>query len=110
MEAALACARATLERAATHANELLYGSTAPATRDQVVLAAKEGQLAKMIVTRNVIDVVDRAMTLSGGSGYMAASPLARMYRDVRAAPFMQPFSPLEIFEFVGRVSLGIAVT
>ena len=110
MEAALASARATLERAATHANELLYGSTTPATRDQVVLAAKEGQLAKMIVARDVIDVVDRAMTLSGGSGYMAASPLARMYRDVRAAPFMQPFSPLEIFEFVGRASLGIEVT
>jgi len=110
MEAALASARATLERAAAHANELLYGSSNPATREQVVLAAKEGQLAKMIVTRDVIDIVDRAMTLSGGSGYMASSPLARMYRDVRAAPFMQPFSPLEIFEFVGKVSLGISIT
>jgi len=110
MEAALASARATLERAAAHANELLYGSTTSATRDQVVLAAKEGQLAKMIVGRDVIDVVDHAMTLSGGSGYMATSPLARMYRDVRAAPFMQPFSPLEIFEFVGKVSLGISIT
>ena len=110
MEAALASARATLERAAAHANELLYGSTTSATRDQVVLAAKEGQLAKMIVGRDVIDVVDHAMTLSGGSGYVATSPLARMYRDVRAAPFMQPFSPLEIFEFVGKVSLGISIT
>lgn len=68
---------------------------------------QEFQCAKWFVNRKAIEVVDQAMTLCGGAAYANSSPLARLYRDVRAGPFMQLFSPNEAFGYIGQVALGL---
>ena len=77
------------------------------TLDELHQMNKDAQCTKWFVNRKAIEIVDRALTLSGGSGYLSKSPLSRMYRDVGAGPFMQPFSPNEAFEYIGKVTLGL---
>ena len=68
---------------------------------------KDHQSMKWVVNSNAINIVSRAMDVVGGSGYMDKNPLSRLYRDVRAGPFMQPYSPTEAREYIGKVMLKI---
>ena len=65
------------------------------------------QAAKWTVNRGAIKIVGQAMDLAGGAAFMSSHPLSRLYRDVRAGPFMQPYSPPEAREYVGKVALGL---
>ncbi len=66
---------------------------------------RECQIARRFATEAAVGVVDRAMTVLGGSAYMSDSPISRMYRDVRAGPVM-PMSPIDVYEYIGKVTLG----
>jgi alkylation response protein AidB-like acyl-CoA dehydrogenase len=64
------------------------------------------QATKLALQRTAIEVVDGAMQLSGGAGYITGNPLNRWYRVVRAGPFMQPLSANDAHQYIGRVALG----
>lgn len=108
IEIDLATCRAMLSRTAQAADAFL-ATYAPGVAPMAAMHElnKDFQCTKWVVNRKAIEVVDRALQLSGGSGYLSRSVLSRLYRDVRAGPFMQPFSPNEAFQYIGKVTLGL---
>ena len=103
----LAAARGVLHRAALliddhHArNPASDGTTA-----ELEALFAEAQAAKAFVNEAATRIVDRALALSGGAGYLNASPLARAYRDVKAGTFMHPLGANRAYDYLGRVALG----
>jgi alkylation response protein AidB-like acyl-CoA dehydrogenase len=98
-----------MRAAVEHCARLLdatVGSRFP-SHDEMVAAMRHFQATKAFVNQRAIEAVDRALRATGGAGFMASSPVARMYRDVRAGPFMQPWSPLEVYGYLGRLALGM---
>jgi alkylation response protein AidB-like acyl-CoA dehydrogenase len=93
----LAACRATLSRSATLVED--------ADPDAVMLFA-ETQAAKAFVNEAAARIVDRALAISGGAGYLNGHPLARAYRDVRAGSFMHPLGANRAYELLGDVALG----
>jgi alkylation response protein AidB-like acyl-CoA dehydrogenase len=111
IEIDLAAARAMLSRTASAAGEYFDSHTSGAcTMSDLHELMKDFQCTKYFVTRRAVEIVDRAMTVVGGGAYLARNPLSRLARDVRAGSFMQPFSPNEAFEYIGRVALGLEPT
>jgi alkylation response protein AidB-like acyl-CoA dehydrogenase len=108
IEVALTAARATLSTTCLALDDYL-GSHLASEAELVELRQlmKLFVCTKQFVNEQAISAVDRAMTVSGGAGYFGGSLLARLYRDVRAGPFMQPYSPNEAFEYIGKVALGL---
>ena len=66
----------------------------------------EAQAAKAFVGEAAARIVDRALALSGGAGYVNGSPLARAYRDVKAGSFMHPLGANRAYDHLARVALG----
>lgn len=107
MEILLASCRSALTSAG-HAldRRLEEAGGKPLSLEAAHAAMADYQAAKWIVNQGAIQIVNQAMDIAGGSAFMTKSPLARLYRDVRAGPFMQPYSPTEAREYVGQVALG----
>lgn len=105
----LAQCRAILGAAAVEMDEYFVRHSAPnqaATIEDAHRLMADYQAAKWAVNRGAVGIVSQAMDVLGGSGYTNAHVLARLYRDVRAGPFMQPFGVTELREYVGQVTLG----
>jgi alkylation response protein AidB-like acyl-CoA dehydrogenase len=103
--------RSAFERAANLIDHF-YGATSVDdwTLDFVSGYFAEVQAAKTFINEVAQRIVDRALALSGGAGYMAGHPLARAYRDVRAGAFMHPLGANRAYEFIGQVALGVTPT
>jgi alkylation response protein AidB-like acyl-CoA dehydrogenase len=93
----LAAARGVLSRAATLIDE---------SDAELEAVFAESQAAKAFVNEAAARIVDRALALSGGAGYVNGSPLARAYRDVKAGSFMHPLGANRAYDYLGRVALG----
>ena len=108
MEILLATSQSILARLGVQLDDFMAETEggAKATYAQGHELMKDYQSAKWVVNRHAIDIVSQAMDLSGGGGFMAGNPLSQVYRDVRAGPFMQPYSPIDAREYMGRVLLG----
>jgi alkylation response protein AidB-like acyl-CoA dehydrogenase len=59
---------------------------------------KEYQAAKWVVNRGAIEIVNQAMDLCGGGGFMSSNPLSLL---------MLPFAATEMRDYVGQVALSI---
>jgi alkylation response protein AidB-like acyl-CoA dehydrogenase len=103
----LAACRAVFARAATLIDE--HHALSPASRgtaEELTSLFAEAQSAKAFVGDAAVRIVDRALALSGGAGYLNGSPLARAYRDVRATAFMHPLGANRAYAFLGQVAAG----
>jgi alkylation response protein AidB-like acyl-CoA dehydrogenase len=107
----LAAARAVLSRAAALIDE--HHAANPASdgsAQQLGALFAEAQAAKAFVNEAAARIVDRALALSGGAGYLNGSPLARAYRDVKAGSFMHPLGANRAYDYLGDVALGEATS
>jgi L-evernosamine nitrososynthase len=103
----LAAARGVLSRAASLIDS--HRAENPAsdvTAEELGALFAEAQAAKAFVNDAAVRIVDRALALSGGAGYVNGSPLARAYRDVKAGAFMHPLGANRAYDYLGRVALG----
>jgi alkylation response protein AidB-like acyl-CoA dehydrogenase len=103
----LSASRASLSRAAGLVDEQYERNpAAPLPKEAVTSLFGEAQSAKAFVGGAAARVVDRALALSGGAGYLNGSPLARAYRDVRATPFMHPLGANRALGFLAALATG----
>jgi alkylation response protein AidB-like acyl-CoA dehydrogenase len=103
----LAAARGILARACELVDEHHAAGPGPdGTPAELEVLFAEAQAAKAFVNEAAARVVDRALALSGGAGYVGGSPLARAYRDVRAGAFMHPLGANRAYDHLARVALG----
>jgi L-evernosamine nitrososynthase len=103
----LAAARGILSRSAALIDQHHAANpTSEGTADELTALFAETQAAKAFVGEVSSRVVDRALALSGGAGYLNGSPLARAYRDVKAGTFMHPLGANRAYDYLGQFVLG----
>ena len=103
----LSACRAVLSRAASLIDDhfAVYPSS-NGSAEKITHLFAEAQAAKAFIGEAAVRIVDRALSLSGGAGYLNGSPLARAYRDVRAGAFMHPLGANRAYELLGQLALG----
>ncbi|MBZ6261105.1 acyl-CoA/acyl-ACP dehydrogenase [Streptomyces olivaceus] len=65
------------------------------------------QRAKLTVNQMAPAIVNDCLTLVGGASFTGAHPLSRLYRDIRAGGFMQPYAYVDGVDFLSAQALGI---
>lgn len=65
------------------------------TREELPEAAQIASMAKLYASEMVCRVVDKAVQIHGGYGYMREYPVERYYRDARALRFVEGTSEIQ---------------
>jgi alkylation response protein AidB-like acyl-CoA dehydrogenase len=105
----LAAMRASMDRAGRLIDDYVTAHpTGAMTMAEAQAVYGEVQAAKAFLTSAAVRVVDRALALSGGAGYMARHPLSKAWRDVRAGGFMHPLGANRAAGLLARTALGVA--
>ena len=105
----LAAMRASFDRAGHLIDEYVEAHPrGDPTMDAVQAVHSDVQASKAFLTAAAVRVVDRALALSGGAGYLAKHPLAKAWRDVRAGGFMHPVGANRAAGLLARAALGVA--
>jgi L-evernosamine nitrososynthase len=103
----LSASRATLARGASLVDAQYAAYPAEnGPSDALVEVFTETQLAKTFINEAALRVVDRALALSGGAGYLNGSPLARVPRRPRGRVHA-PARREPAYELAGRMALGL---
>jgi alkylation response protein AidB-like acyl-CoA dehydrogenase len=103
----LAASRGVLSRAAALIDEHRAANPASdGSAEELNRLFAEAQAAKAFVNEAAARIVDRALALSGGAGYVNGSALARAYRDVKAGSFMHPLGANRAYDYLAHVALG----
>ena len=109
----LAAARGILSRGAQYYDEFYQTGVefpvgeidnSPETAFKMI---KNGACTKKFVMETAANIVDRCVTLYGGGAYVSDNPMAKLYRDVRAGQFMQPWARNQAIEIIGKVALDL---
>ena len=77
------------------------------TQDDIRDLMHQWQCTKLIVNRAAADVVDRALGLERWFGLPVEQRALSAVPRCAGGPLMQPLSPNEAFEYIGRVALGL---
>jgi alkylation response protein AidB-like acyl-CoA dehydrogenase len=103
----LSASRGVLSRAATLIDEHHAANpSSDGTAEELTALFAEAQAAKAFVNEAAARIVNRALALSGGAGYINTSPLARAYRDVKAGSLMHPLAANRAYDYLGHAALG----
>jgi alkylation response protein AidB-like acyl-CoA dehydrogenase len=107
----LSAARAIFGRALRMIDEYEEGHpTDRGSMGEIAPVFAEVQRAKAFVNAAAVRILDRALAMSGGAGYLSANPLSRLYRDARAGAFMHPLGVHVGTEYLGAHTLGLRPT
>ena len=103
----LGACRATLSRAGALVDaHYAANPTSDGDAGEITALFTAAQAAKAFLNEAAARVVDRALSLSGGAGYLNGHPISRAYRDVRAGSFMHPLGANRAYELIGQVVAG----
>lgn len=106
IDAGLYTLRATVAAALTSADALasdLSGDLAERGRRMML----PFQYAKLVANRLAPSIVNDCMTVTGSVAYSTGHQLSRLFRDVRAGGFMQPYTYVDGVDFLSAQALGL---